>query len=344
MKHFDLVGESWTLARTPDGRVARLFNERRGDRRLRFGEQISARIASVAPKQGGAFLETERGDVFLPSKDGAGLVEGDRHLVTIVAEARHGKLARCTLESGNTNERDALSPMEQWRASLPQPSSGLEIADLTELDHLEEALDEVLAPRVTLANGGRIQISPTPALVAVDIDTAGRNSRGRAQARALAVNLDAAKELARQAALRDLGGLIVLDCIGPLAAADGRKIRSAFLTTFRTVSQRQVTCLEPSSLGLMEIALAWQSAPISDLFYDDTGQLLPEAQLRIALRAVSREAAACPADTFELKLPDAAYAAFQNDKRHYIEGLRDQFGGRIDVSCSHQDRSEVIRK
>ncbi len=78
---------------------------------------------------------------------------------------------------------------------------------------IESQIEQVLQPRVELPSGGYIIIEPTEALVSIDVNS-GRNIKEKdLEDTALATNLEAAEEIARQLRLRDLGGIIVIDFI-----------------------------------------------------------------------------------------------------------------------------------
>jgi ribonuclease G len=68
-------------------------------------------------------------------------------------------------------------------------------------------LDKALAPRVELASGAWLMIETTEAMTTVDVNS------GAAEADAMAVNVEAAAEIAKQIRLRALGGLIAIDFI-----------------------------------------------------------------------------------------------------------------------------------
>jgi ribonuclease E len=79
--------------------------------------------------------------------------------------------------------------------------------------HVEEAIDRIYSRVVTLPKGGSIVIDQTEALVAIDVNS-GRFRHGRdAEESAHQLNVNAAKEIARQIRLRDLGGLILIDFV-----------------------------------------------------------------------------------------------------------------------------------
>lgn len=81
-------------------------------------------------------------------------------------------------------------------------------------DHgVSAELERALRPKVWLASGGYIVINQTEALVAVDVNTGRNVGKKRPEETILETNLEAAKEIARQLRLRDLGGIIVVDFI-----------------------------------------------------------------------------------------------------------------------------------
>ena len=78
---------------------------------------------------------------------------------------------------------------------------------------LEEQLETIYHERVKLKSGGSIVITPTEALVSIDVNSGRGAKDGNLEDTALQTNLEAADEVARQLRLRDLGGLVVVDFI-----------------------------------------------------------------------------------------------------------------------------------
>ncbi len=78
---------------------------------------------------------------------------------------------------------------------------------------VESYLSSMFNPVVQLKSGGYIVIDVTEALVAVDVNSGRATKEGSIEETALRTNIEAAEEVARQARLRDLAGLIVIDFI-----------------------------------------------------------------------------------------------------------------------------------
>ena len=78
---------------------------------------------------------------------------------------------------------------------------------------LEKEIELIFKSEVKLRSGGSIVINPTEALVAIDVNSGKSTLERDIEPTAVKTNLEAAKEIARQIRLRDLGGLIVIDFI-----------------------------------------------------------------------------------------------------------------------------------
>ncbi len=85
--------------------------------------------------------------------------------------------------------------------------------DLFDAFGIESELEQALQPKVWLRSGGSLVIEQTEALVAIDVNT-GRYVGGTdLEDTVFRINLEAAREVARQLRLRNLGGIIVVDFI-----------------------------------------------------------------------------------------------------------------------------------
>lgn len=96
-----------------------------------------------------------------------------------------------------------------------------------ETDGIADRLEELLGDWVALPSGGRINITPTAALVAVDVDTGGDSQGGGFAETATRVNCEAAVEIARQLRLRDLGGLVVIGFVALRARGSRERVLAA---------------------------------------------------------------------------------------------------------------------
>ena len=116
----------------------------------------------------------------------------------------------------------------------------------------EDAIERVYSRVVPLPKGGSIVIDQTEALVAVDVNS-GRFRHGRdAEESAHQLNMMAAKEIARQIRLRDLGGLLIIDFVDMLKAENRRNVERAFRDAFAGDKARS-QMLHISRFGIIEM-------------------------------------------------------------------------------------------
>ena len=106
---------------------------------------------------------------------------------------------------------------------------------------------------VTIKSGIYLIIEHTEALHVIDINSGHRvNKENSQEENALAVNLEAAAELARQLRLRDMGGIIVIDFIDMKQASNRRKLFQK-LKEEMAKDRAKHTILPPSKFGLVQI-------------------------------------------------------------------------------------------
>lgn len=100
-------------------------------------------------------------------------------------------------------------------------------ANLFDAFSIEAAIATARGPRVDLASGGHIVIERTEALTAVDVNSGRATGRDGHASAILTTNLEAAREIARQLRLRNIGGLVVVDFIHMPSPEDGEAVIEA---------------------------------------------------------------------------------------------------------------------
>lgn len=121
-------------------------------------------------------------------------------------------------------------------------------------DHfgIEDELNKSMQSKVWLKNGACIVIEQTEALVSIDVNSGKFIGKKDHETNSLKINLAAAREIARQARLRDLGGLIVIDFIDVLEPENKKKIHQEVKREFH--KDRSITKIEElSRFGLIEM-------------------------------------------------------------------------------------------
>ncbi len=117
---------------------------------------------------------------------------------------------------------------------------------------LEEEIAKIQQRRVALPNGGSIVIDQTEALVAIDVNSGNFRSDNSAEMTAFRMNLAAAKEIARQLRLRDLGGVIVNDFIDMREERHRREVERAMRDAVSR-DRARTKVLKISPFGIIEM-------------------------------------------------------------------------------------------
>ncbi len=117
---------------------------------------------------------------------------------------------------------------------------------------IESEIRELFKARVELPTGGSLIIQPTEALVSIDVNTGRYTGKKDPEKTILRTNLEAAREIARQIRLRDIGGIIVCDFIDMETRSNREKVLQE-LRTHLGRDRARTKALAVSELGLVEM-------------------------------------------------------------------------------------------
>ena len=98
------------------------------------------------------------------------------------------------------------------------------VLPLSKLHRFDVVIEEALREKVWLPCGGFLVIQRTEALVSIDVNSGKYDGHRSKQDTFLTVNLEAAKEIARQIRLRNLSGIIIVDFIDMKEEESDRKL------------------------------------------------------------------------------------------------------------------------
>jgi ribonuclease G len=159
---------------------------------------------------------------------------------------------------------------------------------------IESEIRDLFKARVELPTGGSIIIQPTEALVSIDVNTGRYTGKKDPEKTILRTNVEAAREIARQIRLRDIGGIIVCDFID----METRSNRDKVLQELRTHLGRdraRTKAFAVSELGLVEMTRQrvrpslWHSMTTDCPTCAGTGRVFtPEVVARKLERALRR--------------------------------------------------------
>ncbi|KKW92358.1 ribonuclease [Sphingobium chungbukense] len=202
---------------------------------------------------------------------------------------------------------------------------------------VEDQLAAMYNPVVQLKSGGYLVINPTEALVSIDINS-GRSTREHGiEQTAVATNLEAAREIARQLRLRDMAGLVVIDFIDMEMNSNIRKVEKAMKEALKD-DRARIQVGRISGFGLMEMSRQRLRTGVLEAstrqcpHCEGTGLVRTASSAGLgALRMLEEEAARGRGSLITLRASQEAAFYVLNNKRHELDEIEQRYGVRIAI-------------
>ncbi|HEX5536567.1 MAG TPA: ribonuclease E/G [Sphingobium sp.] len=197
---------------------------------------------------------------------------------------------------------------------------------------VEDQLAAMYHPVVQLKSGGYLVINPTEALVSIDINS-GRSTREHGiEQTAVATNLEAAREIARQLRLRDMAGLVVIDFIDMEHGSNVRKVEKAMKEALKD-DRARIQVGRISGFGLMEMSRQRLRTGVLEAstracpHCEGTGLVRTASSAGLsALRLMEEEAARGKGSIITLRASQEAAFYVLNNKRREIDEIEQRYG------------------
>ena len=183
---------------------------------------------------------------------------------------------------------------------------------------IESQIELAFQREISLSSGGSIVIDPTEAMTAVDVNSA-RSTKGKdIEDTAYKTNLEAAKEIARQLRLRDVGGLVVIDFIDMLDQSHQEKVEAAFRKAVYS-DRARVQISGISKFGLLEVSRQ-RLRPSLNESYDIEHVLVrgPRSLGQSILRIIGEDSAKDNTGEIQVYVPSDVASYLLNEKRNDI--------------------------
>jgi ribonuclease G len=198
--------------------------------------------------------------------------------------------------------------------------------------NIEHEIRDLFKRRCDLPSGGYLIIEPTEALVSVDVNSGRYTGKKDPEKTILRTNLEAAREVARQLRLRDVGGIVVCDFIDMEVKANRDKVLQE-LRTHLGRDRARTKAFAVSDLGLVEMTrqrvrqshLQAMTEPCA--VCHGTGRVFTaETVVRRVERSVRRVAVEGKRDHLVVKLhPDVAMYVLEQE-RDFVKKLEKSAG------------------
>ena len=212
---------------------------------------------------------------------------------------------------------------------------------------LEDEIGRIHQRKVPLKGGGSIVIDQTEALVAIDVNSGSFRTEKSAEENAYQMNLIAAREIARQLRLRDLGGVIVNDFIDMRKEKYRRGVEKALHDAMKR-DRARTKILRTSPFGLIEMTRQRIRPSLRKSIFRDcptctgTGMVkTPESMAIEVMRVLQLSAARTDIARLNVTVHDEVATWINNRKRREMAQFEDSVHiqlhvvGRESVSPEH---------
>lgn len=156
---------------------------------------------------------------------------------------------------------------------------------------IESKIEKALSNKVWLKSGGYIIIDQTEALTSIDVNTGRFTGSYSLKETVLLTNIEAAREIARQLRLRDIGGIIVIDFID-MDSEEHKQMVVEELKAELKKDRTKSSVLEITHLGLVEMTRKKMAKRLSSIMQEEcplcqgNGRVLSEESV---VRKLERE-------------------------------------------------------
>ncbi len=203
---------------------------------------------------------------------------------------------------------------------------------------IEDQLATMYDPQVKLRSGGYIVISPTEALITIDVNSGRSTGERNIEETATKTNIEAAWEIARQIRLRDLAGLLVIDFIDMLSIGNRKAVERTLRDALRQ-DRAKIQLGRISPFGLLEMSrqrlrpsLA-ETAMMVCSHCEGRGTVRSHASVSIQImRALEKDAATGGFGELRLWVTQDAALFLLNQKRDLLTKLESEYQVRIVVN------------
>ena len=142
----------------------------------------------------------------------------------------------------------------EWAAPGLAEKIELYNGDAPIFDHygVERELEKMFQRRIYLPSGGYIILDQTEAMMVIDVNSGRFADKSEQEITSLRTNLEAAREIARQIRLRDIGGLLVVDFIDLYDEKNRKKVYDELKNAMRRDRAKSVV-LPMTQFGLVQM-------------------------------------------------------------------------------------------
>lgn len=158
-----------------------------------------------------------------------------------------------------TDQEDVYDQLKEkgYKVSLCSYEAG----DIDRRYRIRHYLSEVFQRKIFMKSGGFLYIEQTEAMAVIDVNTGKSIGKKNQEAHIKKINLEAAKEAARQIRLRNLSGIIMIDFIDMTSKEDEKELLQV-MQYYLNEDSKKAVAVDITKLGIMEITRKKEKNPI----------------------------------------------------------------------------------
>ena len=212
--------------------------------------------------------------------------------------------------------------------------------EMFEMFGLEEQVYRLMSSRVPLENGAYLIFDKTEALTAIDVNTGRFTGETALEDTVYETNLVAAREIARQVRLRNIGGIVIVDFID-MAGEDHRNAVVAELSRCLQEDRTKCNVTPMTELGLVQftrkkvksdnVAMLTKRCPCCK----GSGYLLSDSYMAFRIKIAIQKCIADGYDNVIVELNAGLYGYIVS-KRRFTEDVRGIWAGKRVYMIPHK--------
>ena len=220
---------------------------------------------------------------------------------------------------------------------------------LFEYYQIEAKINKALARKVWLKCGGYLVVDQTEALTVIDVNTGKFIGNNSLEDTVLRTNVEAAKEIAKQLRLRDIGGIIIIDFID-MHQHEHQQMVLDVLKAYLKKDRTKTTVVGMTGLGLIEMTRKKVRQVLSSVMTmecphcEGAGKILaPESVARNAEKEIINYFSQTLANAVEVEVHPSVAAIMLGGEENLQSSIENSFGKKLIIKANNDIKHEEIK-
>ncbi len=221
--------------------------------------------------------------------------------------------------------------------------------DLFEYYQIETKITRALARKVWLKCGGYLIIDQTEALTVIDVNTGKYIGGTNLEDTVLKTNIEAAREIAKQLRLRDIGGIVIIDFIDMHEQDHQQMVLDALKQALKK-DRTKTTVVGMTGLGLIEMTRKKVRQGLSSVlnidcpYCEGTGKILSaETVARNVEKEISRYAGDSIGNGLQVEVHPSVAAVLMGHEGQNLTRIENAYNKKIVIRSSNEIKHNEIK-